>query len=131
MQHNFNYLSGDGQTFDNFYRVDCQIQDVIDNNYQEIQDKFVNHNTSVISTYMRCYMNRDHESKMFHDTYKVRYIDDATCAYIKNNLMKYKNPLNVQYNTIPSFREHTKLRPIIQNTCRSITDEELCKKCQN
>lgn len=77
MQPNFNYLSGDGQVFDNFYRVDCQVQNNINNNYQEIQDKHVNHNISSISTYMRCFINRDQETKMFQDNYKVRYIDDS------------------------------------------------------
>lgn len=125
---NFSYLSGDGQTYNNFYKIDCQVQNNIDNNYQEIQDKHHNHNISSISSYMRCFIHRDTESHLFQDNYKNRYISTDTCNMIKNKLNAHLQPINNEYNAIPQFRQHTKLRPIIDQCDMK---DKACNDCRN
>jgi len=128
-----NYLKGDGQVFDNFYHIDCNVQDNINANYQEIQDKFCNQRLDASATYMRCFKPPELESKLWTDTYRTRQLLAGECDMLKGRL---EEKINKQQQPFPQpssmkFREHSKLRPELPHNCNKALRDELCRRCQN
>jgi hypothetical protein len=128
-----NYLKGDGQVFDNFYHIDCNVQDVINNNYQEMQDKFCNQRLDASATYMRCFKEPEVETKLWTDTYRTRQLLDGECDMIKQRLQNRIDDQNKPFTMASGlkFREHSKLRNELQNVCNKQLQDELCRRCQN
>lgn len=123
-----NYLQGNGQVYDNFYHIDCNVQDNINANYQELQDKFCNQRLDALATYMRCFKEPELESKLWTDTYRTRQLLNGECDIIKNKLQyTQQKPIHISQNM--KFREHTKLRSELPNTCNKALADELCRRC--